>query len=125
MNKSRELVIDSFNCRCLRDQRKRHDIFHWLKKYYYGITFLQETHSVKEDEVIWSKEWGGPIYFSNGTSQSRGVAILIPPNLGIEFTILNETKDTEGRYLVIDCIIESFDLTLINVYEKLMAQNNY
>ena len=116
MNKRRELVINSFNCRGLRDRKKRLDIFDWLNTYHHGITFLQETHSIEEDEVVWTKEWGGQICFSNGTSQSRGVAILIPPNLGVEVTILKETKDIDGRFLTVDCVIENFNLTLINVY---------
>ena len=116
LNKNRELIINSFNCRGLRDKRKRNNIFQWLKSNHSGITFLQETHSMEEDKVTWVKEWGGEIYFCNGTSQSRGVAILIPPNLGFDIKILCETKDTEGRLLTIDCVIESLSITFINIY---------
>ena len=47
---TRLLNINSFNCRGLGDQKKRLDIFHWLKSSHYGITFLQETHCTAKDE---------------------------------------------------------------------------
>ena len=72
VSEKKVLIFNSFNCRGLRDTKKRLDIFHWLKATHYGITFLQETHSIEEDKTAWVKEWDGSIYFSNGTSQSRG-----------------------------------------------------
>ena len=92
------------------------EIFHWLNKSHPGITFLQETHSIDEDETVWPTEWGGPIYFSNGSSQSRGVAILIPGTLSLDFKVVNETKDNEGRLLIVDCLLEDLKLTFINLY---------
>ena len=116
IDKKQELIINSFNCRGLRDTKKRLDIFHWLNTSHYGITFLQEAHCIDEDKTLWVKEWGGSIYFSNGTAQSRGVVILIPEAIHRDITIVNETKDTEGRLLLIDCIYENMHLTLVNVY---------
>ena len=113
---TRLLNINSFNCRGLRDQKKRRDIFHWLKSSHYGVTFLQETHCTAKDESNWEKEWGGKIIFSNGSSQSKGVAILIPELFDLDLTVVKETKDEDGRILLIECEIENFKFTLVNIY---------
>ena len=76
---------------------------------------LQETHSTKDLEDMWRHEWGGKIYFSHGTSESRGVAILLSPQLDIN--ILEVIGDDEGRFVAFKT--ESTvgeDLLLCNVY---------
>ena len=42
----------------------------------FDIAFLQETHSSKSVEEIWKAEWGRKIYYSHGTTHSKGVMIL-------------------------------------------------
>ena len=113
----RELVkLNSFNCRGLRSNYKRNNVFSWLNKYHYGITLLQETHSVVSDEQIWEKEWKGQIIFSHGSNHSRGVAILIPSKFKLEFEVISVYKDTEGRILLIECKIENNVIIIINAY---------
>ena len=56
---------------------KRRKVFTWLKRQQADIFFLQETHSVPNDETFWLSEWGGLGFFSHGDDKSRGVAILI------------------------------------------------
>ena len=85
MNPMDKITVSSFNCRGLRDQKKRLAVFNWLKSKYKGLVFLQETHSMIEDKMIWEKEWGSNIYFGHGNTQSRGVAILIPGSLSSKF----------------------------------------
>ena len=60
---SDKLKLNSFNCRGVRDRKKRLNISNWLKNNYFGITALQETHSTVEDEKIWQKEWGAKYGF--------------------------------------------------------------
>ena len=67
-------------------------------------------------KILGKSEWGGKIFYSNGTSNSRGVAILIPDSLAIDIKIISECKDQTGRMLVIDCKIEGLPLTLVNIY---------
>ena len=57
------LYTNSFNCRRLRDQKKRLDKFHWLKSSQYGIKILQETHCTAKDESRWENGWGVKIIF--------------------------------------------------------------
>ena len=65
-------------CRSLRNKTKQHTLFSWLEKYNKGITMLQETHSDVSIEQIWSNEYKSKIYFSHGSSNSRGVALQLP-----------------------------------------------
>ena len=116
MEKKELIKINSFNCRGLRNQQKRNNIFSWLNKYHYGITLLQETHSIVTDEQTWVKEWKGQIFFSHGSCHSKGVAILIPSKLKIDLQVSNVFKDTEGRILLIECNMEQNVFVIINVY---------
>ena len=58
--------VISLNVRGLGDTVKRRS----------GGQFLFFTGNVS-DEAVWRNEWGGEIYFSHGTSHSKGVCILI------------------------------------------------
>ena len=107
--------IHSFNCRGLRDRNKRTLLFNWLQQYK-GLVFLQETHCTKNNELTWKQEWGGNILFSNGTTNSKGVAILIPKSLDSEIQILTTYSDNSGRIILIDCIIKDNNFILINIY---------
>lgn len=78
------------------------------------MIFLQETHSTKTLQRRWRNEWGGPVAFSHGTSNSRGVAILF--NKSFNFQLMNTRADEEGRSLEVRIKYEDFLLTLVNVY---------
>jgi len=38
---------------------KRKQMFSWLENKKISIIFLQETHSIMSDDIIWRQEWGG------------------------------------------------------------------
>ncbi len=50
--------------------------------------------------------------FSHGTSNSRGVATLFPPNL--DFNILEKFNEENGRFILLKCIFEEDQLDFIN-----------
>ena len=87
-----------------------------MKTSYNGVIFLQETHCTGLDELKRQKEFNGIGYFSNGTNQSRGVAILVPNNLQFEFKVLSHKTDLNGRLIIIDRKIELCPFSLVNVY---------
>ena len=66
----------SINVRGLANKLKRRCVFNWLKNQPFDIFLLQETHSTKKIESIWSSEWGGRIYYSHGQSASGVYAFL-------------------------------------------------
>jgi exonuclease III len=111
------LHLLSLNVRGLGNCNKKSSLFHWLTKYHdvrNKILFLQETHVTKIKERKWEKTWEGKIIFANGTSKSRGVAILLPKNL--EYKIHEEILDKNGRYIALRIEIEGELYGLINGY---------
>ena len=79
------LKLCTFNCRGIQDHVKRRKIFHYLRVIDCDIIFLQETHSSVNDEKMWKSQWGEHIWFSSGSSNSKGVAILIRKSVSLEF----------------------------------------
>ena len=112
-----QLQVLSLNVRGLGDSKKRREIFRWLKRFHNGgnsITLLQETHSQEGQESIWLNDWGSKIYFSHGTSNARGVAILMP--MQYDFEVKELWKDTEGRTMAISLIYDLQTVDIINIY---------
>ena len=115
--------IFSQNVRGLRGAEKRRQIFYKLHNSEHNIFFLQETHSTPQVETQWSSEWGGRIYFSHGTSESRGVCILVKNNLTVD--VHNVISHDLGRSLILDVTIESCRLTLCNLYAPNIDDANF
>ena len=72
-----EFKLISLNVRGLSNFKKRKSILSWCRKQKVDIIFLQETHSTVQNEKQWKAEWGGPIELAHGSSNARGVGILI------------------------------------------------
>lgn len=108
----------SLNTRGLKsDSDKRNAIFNWLKTTVGNdrtVCYLQETHSIEACEQSWYCEWGADVYFAHGTSDSRGVAILMPKD--VEVQVSQQIKDVNGRYILLDCLIEGTRFVFLNVY---------
>ena len=92
--------------------------FSFLKDFKANIYFLQETYSDLRDEIIWKNEWGGEIFFSHGTSHSKGVCILINPTIPCQVDYCY--SNMSGRIVLITITFGSQKLSLCNVY----APNN-
>jgi len=112
------LKFSTFNCRGLQDSFKRKQIFSFFHKKKDDIIFLQETHCSETDEKFWASQWGGHSWFASFASNSRGVGILIKSNHQI---LVNSCdKDPAGRYIILNIVIDGFNLVLVNIY----APNN-
>ena len=102
--------------RGLRDEVKRRSVFNYYRNRA-DILCLQETHCTEEIEKCWGCEWGGIYLFANGTSTSRGVAILVKRNVPV--MVENINKDEAGRF--ISCTIKHVNnpqnkVSIINIY---------
>lgn len=111
---SMSIKLSTFNCRGLQDQFKRKKVFHYLKNIGSDILFLQETHCSDKDEQFWKTQWGEHAWFANGSSNSRGVAILLRKTIPIKFCSMY--KDSAGRYLILSLKINDIPIVLTNVY---------
>ncbi len=74
------LILVSFNVNRLGQAGKRSIVLNKLKQLN-CISLLQETHCTKKDEKLWDDNWDGTFVSSNGSSNSKAVAILIPNNI--------------------------------------------
>ena len=83
----------SLNVRGLSNFKKRKLIFSWCRKKS-DIIFLQETHSKFEVQNQWEREWGEVCFFSHGSNNARGVAILF--RSGFDINIDAVKKDGFG-----------------------------
>ena len=86
----------------------------WCRKTKSDIIFLQETHSTKDVERQWEREWGGRILFSHGASNARGVAILFKNRFDIGVDSVK--ADTQGRFLAVKGKIHDEEYSIVNVY---------
>lgn len=109
-----KIKISTFNTRGLGDTSKRILVFNWLQSNYKGIIFLQETHSTVETEKAWSNQWGGKIIFCHGTSRSRGVAILLSPDISSD--IVSYETDGDGRFIAAVVELNDHRVVLCNIY---------
>ena len=101
----------SLNVRGISSFRKRKSMFTWCRKRKADVIFLQETHSTKDNETIWKREWGVPLFCSHETNNARGVAILIRNNFDcvVEETVV----DTNGRFIILKVILKGERAVLI------------
>ena len=56
------------------------------------------------------------MYFSHGTSNSRGVAILVPDKLASTISVKNIIKDNYGRLILMECEIQNTSCIIVTVY---------
>ena len=81
-----------------------------------GIIFLQEIHSVNKIEGLWTKQFGcgkGSIIFLHGKSDARGVLIAFR---GLKYKIIEKQIDNNGRYVVLNALIDNNPIILANYY---------
>ena len=109
-----ELNICTFNVKGLASRSKRLRIFEWLKQQHFNICILQELHCKKENVTEWKTQWGGDVYLSGDSSNSRGVGIFINSNL--QYKLLSYEELIEGRLQALHIEVEDQNVLLINVY---------
>ena len=69
--------------------------------------FLQETHSVSDDENTWNDDFKGQVFISHGTSNSSGVLIAY---LGFKFFVVKtKRKNHAGCVLILEFTINDTD----------------
>ena len=106
----------SNNVKGLQSSKKRLKLFQYFKNKISpkGILFLQETHSFKVTEKIWSDEFNGNSFFSHGKSNSCDVLVGFYGN--INHIVQKKLRDNSGRMLVLDVTINCTEYLLINLY---------
>ena len=117
-NYSTNIHLLTLNVQGVRDKNKQARLFQWGKQQKANILFLQETHITNDIQQNFDRQFNGTVAHSPGTSNSRGVAILI--HSSINHKVLNTYNDVFGRILILNVEIDAQIYSLINVY----APNN-
>ena len=63
---------------------------------------------------VWSGEWGGKVFFSHGTANSKGVMILINPKFDCK--VEKCISDNNGRFIILDIALDDSHIILVNIY---------
>lgn len=94
-----------------------------LKTKNVDVIFLQETHTSKEECEKLCVGWVGHVFYSIGSSKSKGVVILVSKHL--QFKCLNQIKDNSGRVIIVLAEIQSQKLILANIYAPNFDDQNF
>ena len=116
LSNTSDLNFLSNNVKGLQSSKKRLKLFQYFKNKISpkGILSLQETHSSKVTEKIWSDEFNGNLFFSHGKTNSCGVLLGFYDN--INYFVKNKLSDSSGRILALDVTINGTEYLLINLY---------
>ena len=119
------LHISTVNANGLQQPEKISKIVSWSNQQKNDILFIQETHFTNKMKFTLDKEFGENLFRSDGTSNSRGVAIWIKDKT--RFKYIDEHKDLEGRVIMINIEIDENIYTLVNIYapNRLRERNSF
>ena len=109
---SANIHLLTLNVQGVRDRNKQRRVYEWSKQKA-SILFLQETHLTDDTFQTFDKQFKGTVVHSFGTSNSRGIAILI--HSSICHNVLNVYRDTYGR-LIVNVEIDQVTYSLVNIY---------
>ena len=102
------------NCSGIHDKDKRTKMFEYIKELHCDMYCLQDTHFTHDLYRVIYTEWGAYCYFSCGTSNSRGVAILFSNTL--DYKINESLVDDNGNYVILDISVQENQFTLVSLY---------
>ena len=119
-SKNNPLHLISLNVRGLRNNYKKRKVFKWFQEQNVDIVLLQETHFDKKTVNCNNMLWKGEMYHSFGTTNSKGVSILLKRGFDTK-DITCKYIDEEGRIIILSLYYNKKVFNLINVY----APNNY
>ncbi|KAJ8017386.1 LINE-1 reverse transcriptase-like [Holothuria leucospilota] len=109
-----ELKIVFLNCRGLNNSNKRCDVLDYLGKTKGDIYCLQDVHWNEILIESTSLEWNGSCYISPGTSNSRGVAILISAEANV--TVDKIYCDSDGNLIALVIKTLTYCISLVVIY---------
>uniref|UniRef100_A0A3B4UAP0 exodeoxyribonuclease III n=1 Tax=Seriola dumerili TaxID=41447 RepID=A0A3B4UAP0_SERDU len=108
------LSLITLNTKGLNQPAKRRKCMSFLKSKNCDVAFLQETHMKDQEHRRLGTGWVGKVYASSGTSNSRGVAIIV--NKHLPFKCIKKSADTLGRFISVLAEIQGQTVILACVY---------
>lgn len=119
-----DVNIVSWNINGCGTPVKRKKVLSYLKSHNADIAYIQETHFANENEALKLKrDWVGKVFHNSRSSKSRGVMILI--NKRLNFVLLKESRDEDGRVLALQALINGVQVVLCNIYAPNRDEPNF
>ena len=115
--------IVSWNIAGCHNGVKRKKILTYLKQKKTDLAFIQETHLNEDESVKFKRDWVGQVYFRAYSNRKRGVIILVRKN--IDFRVLKHYSHQEGRWVIVDAVLEGQKITFVNVYAPNTSQPEF
>lgn len=109
-----QLTCISWNVRGINSPIKRKKILTYLKRQSVDIALIQESHLTDLEHLKLRRDWVGSVFYSSYSSNARGVALLIHKNINFKLNLIE--RDKEGRFLLVDCVLNTHRVTLVNIY---------
>lgn len=110
-----KIKIMSFNSSGLRNKKKRLSLFRIFKKEKLDIISLQETYLLEKEKESIEKEWGGKVIIVQGTTRSKGQAILCSKEINDKFDI--KELHADSRLLLVNIKADKREgMLLANIY---------
>ena len=78
------------------------------------ISFFFKKHCTMEVEDTWRTQWQGKLFSSHCTNHSCGVMVLVRSDL--DFNLKSVEVDTQGRYVVMEAVVQGSNVLLVNIY---------
>lgn len=112
---NRPIKLVSLNINGILNPVKRSKMLSQLKRDKVQIAYIQEPHLSDNEHAKLNKMGYTKVYFSSHDSgRHRGVLILLCS--AVNFKIISEHKDKEGRYIMVIGKIDETLVSLFNVY---------
>ncbi len=93
---------------------KRKKVLNTLKSKKYDVVLLQETHLSELQKKKLRGHWVGQIFYSVGSSSSKGVSILVHEHL--QFKSKRIITDDSGGMVIVEADIQGHSMVLANIY---------
>ena len=111
------------NVRGINGDTKRRDVLEYLKQMNKNIYCIQDIHCGEQQTNKFKRDWEGEMIICSGTSNSRGVAILLSKNF--EYNIIETKSDPNGNYIALKIRMLQTEVSLINIYGPNVDDSNF
>ena len=116
------ISIITLNINGLNAPTNRYRLAEWIQKEDPYIYCLQETHFRPKDTYRLKVRERKNIFHAHRKQNKFGVAILISDNIDLK---RKNTRDKEGRYIMIKGSIQEEDVTIVNIYTPNIGTPQY
>lgn len=115
--------IITLNTRGLHRPRKCYATYSYIKRQQAQIAFLQETHLTAPEQHKLQVKWRGTLCAMSYSPYARGALIWLRP--GTPFQETRRVVDKDGRYALLEGLLDGQSVLLGSVYAPNVEQDGY